>query len=86
MVFFKQKLLANSSINSVALSASVPGQMVSQMSTTTGINLVEIIEDHNYNFYLTLIDSDFIPLMGMNLISGSNFDETSHPEKKRSYS
>lgn len=79
---FKEELLANTSIHSVALSGAVPGQMASQMSTTTGINLSEIIEDHNYNFYLTTIDANFIPVMGMTLVEGSNFDETSHPDKK----
>ena len=79
---FKQELLANASINSVALSGAVPGQMVSQMSTTTGINLAEVIEDHNYNFYLSDIDADFIPVMGMTLLEGYNFDKTSHPDKK----
>ncbi|MDD7888058.1 ABC transporter permease [Flavivirga sp. 57AJ16] len=79
---FKQELLANASVKSVALSGSVPGQMASQMSTTTGINLSEIIEDHNYNFYLTTIDANYIPVMGMTLIEGNNFDETSHPDKR----
>ncbi len=79
---FKQELLANASIHSVALSGAVPGQMASQMGTTTGVNLSEIIEDHNYNFYMTQIDANFIPVMGMTLIGGNNFDETSHPDKK----
>jgi len=79
---FKQELLANASINSVTLSGSVPGQMASQMSTTTGINLSEVIEDHNYNFYLTVIDANYIPVMGMKLVEGNNFDKTSHPDKK----
>ena len=82
---FKQKLLANASINSVALSGAVPGQMASQMGTTTGINLSEVIEDHNYNYYITIVDADFIPTMGMELVAGNNFDETSHPDKKGSY-
>ncbi|MCL6295442.1 ABC transporter permease [Jejuia spongiicola] len=79
---FKQELLANSSVSLVSLSGAVPGQMASQMGTTTGINLSEVIEDHNYNFYLTQIDANFITVMGMELLEGNNFDETSHPDKK----
>ncbi len=79
---FKQELLANSSVSSVSLSGAVPGQMASQMGTTTGINLSEVIEDHNYNFYLTQIDANFITVMGMKLLEGNDFDETSHPDKK----
>ena len=78
---FKQSLLANANIKTVSLSAAVPGEMASEMSTTTGINLSDIILDHNNNFYITEIDEDFIPLMEMKLIAGKNFDALSKMDK-----
>lgn len=79
---FKQRLLASPNIESVSLSMTVPGEMASEMSTTTGINLSEKIIDHHYNFYITDIDAGFIPLMGMELLAGNNFNEKSHIDKK----
>lgn len=79
---FKQKLLAYPTIEAVSVSSVVPGELVGEMSTTTGINLSEKILDHNYNFYLTEIDDDFIPFMEMELLAGSNFNESSHMDKK----
>ena len=79
---FKENLLANSNIKSVSISMTVPGEMADEMSTTTGINLSEKITDHHYNFYITDIDADFIPLMGMDLLAGNNFNEKSHKDKK----
>ena len=77
---FKQYLLAKSNIKNVALSSAVPGEPSSQFSTTTGINLVEVIENHDYNFYLNSIDADYIPAMGMQLLAGQNFLPTSKSE------
>ncbi|MEO6231928.1 MAG: ABC transporter permease [Ferruginibacter sp.] len=79
---FKQALLAKANIKSVSVSGCVPGQMAGQMSTTTGINLSEKISENNYNFYLTDIDADYIPVMGMKLKAGNNFDKTSSIDKK----
>ncbi|AUP81558.1 ABC transporter permease [Flavivirga eckloniae] len=79
---FKQKLLANSSIMNVTLSGAVPGELASQMSTTDGINLSESSEKHNHNFYINTIDENFISVMGMQLLAGTNFDEASTPEKR----
>jgi len=79
---FKQRLLEKSNIKSVSLSMVVPGELGNEMSTTTGINLSEKIVDHHYNFYITDIDDDFIPLMGMELLAGNNFNETSHIDKR----
>ncbi|NMH88910.1 ABC transporter permease [Flavivirga algicola] len=79
---FKQKLLANSNIKNVSLSEAVPGELANEMSTTTGINLSESSEKHNHNFYITTIDKNFIPLMNMQLLAGTNFDKTSTPNKQ----
>ncbi len=76
---FKQSLLNNSDIQAVALSGAVPGQLASQMSTTTGISFSK---ENNYNFYLTSIDNDFIPLMGMELIAGENFKASTKTEQR----
>ncbi|MFT5885512.1 MAG: putative ABC transport system permease protein [Arcticibacterium sp.] len=57
---FKEQLLAQANIESVALSSVVPGQPLGQFSTTTGINLAEVIEEHDYNYYLNFIDADYI--------------------------
>ncbi len=70
---FKDQLLSNSLFQSVAMSTCVPGLPSSQMSTTTGINLVEMIEDHNYNYYIYAIDEDFLATMHMDLKAGRNF-------------
>jgi len=70
---FKNQLLANSQFQSVSMSTSVPGLPSSEMSTTTGINLVAAIENHNYNFYIYSIDADFLSTMQMELAAGSNF-------------
>jgi putative ABC transport system permease protein len=70
---FKDKLLAQSNVQSVSVSGSVPGQKASHMSTTTGIKLREGTSDNNYNFYITYMDSEFIPQMGMELVAGENF-------------
>ncbi|UGU17639.1 ABC transporter permease [Sinomicrobium kalidii] len=78
---FKQELLTQSYINNVSVSGTVPGQIGSEMATTTGINLSETTEEHYYNFYITKIDKEFIPLMEMQLLAGSNFDKNSVTEK-----
>jgi len=70
---FKDQLLSNTQFQAVSMSTCVPGLPSSQMSTTTGINLVEAIENHNYNFYIYAIDEDFLSTMQMELKSGSNF-------------
>jgi len=70
---FKNQLLSNTQFQSVSMSTCVPGLPASEMSTTTGINLVEVIEDHNYNFYIYDVDEDFLSTMQMELKAGVNF-------------
>lgn len=70
---FKDQLLSNTQFQSVSMSTCVPGLPSNQMSTTTGINLVNALERHNYNFYIYGIDEDFLSTMQMELISGENF-------------
>lgn len=78
---FKEQLLNRAKVEAVALSETVPGEPTSQFSTSTGINLAEKIEEHDYNFYINAIDADYIPLMGMELVAGDNFRPTTKSEK-----
>ncbi len=68
---FKKALLNYPDIKSVGLSSAVPGMPAHQMSTTTGINPVIALNEHNY--YISSIDSDFIPTMEMEIATGNNF-------------
>ncbi|WP_341227742.1 ABC transporter permease [uncultured Arcticibacterium sp.] len=77
---FKNQLTAMANVESVSTSEAVPGLSTSQFSTTTGINLSEVIEEHNYNFYINSIDSEYIPVMGMELLAGTNYSSNSRSE------
>lgn len=70
---FKNDLLSQSTFESVALSNSVPGLPTSQLSTSTGINLVEALEIRNFNFYINWIDEDYVKTMEMEFLAGENF-------------
>lgn len=74
---FKKDLLGRAKVSGVALSGAVPGEPNSQFSTSSGINLSEAIEKHDYNFYINSIDADYLPLMGMEILAGENFRSTS---------
>ncbi|SOE22050.1 putative ABC transport system permease protein [Spirosomataceae bacterium TFI 002] len=71
---FKQNLLANSKVSSVAVSSAVPGQPEYELGTTTGINLAKVDKETNYNFYLNVVDSAYFDLMEISVIAGSNFN------------
>ena len=70
---FKNQMMTKPWVKAVSVSSSVPGMSSHQMSTTTGINLVDAKEKHSYNFYIFDIDADFIPAMEMTLLAGENF-------------
>ncbi|GAB3758327.1 FtsX-like permease family protein [Spirosoma pomorum] len=76
---FRQTLLDQARVQSVAFSSTVPGLSLTQLSTTTGINLADTQKKTAYNFYLTEIDTSFIGLMGIQLLAGQNFDATTLP-------
>ncbi len=70
----KDKVLAHSQFESVALSHSVPGQPTSEMaSTNVGVSLVGETIDQSFNFYINFIDADYLSTMKMDLIAGENF-------------
>ncbi len=75
---FRNELLNSSSFKSVSLSTTVPGQSTSMMGSTTGINLVNAVEEHNFNFFIYHTDSRFIPTMQFELLAGENFREDSN--------
>ena len=70
----KDKILAYSQFESVALSHSVPGQPTSEMaSTNVGVNVVGAPIAQSYNFYINFIDSDYLSTMRLDMIAGKNF-------------
>ncbi len=78
---FKQNLLANSNVKAVALSHTVPGQPSGALTTTADIHITGTTPDAYHNFYLTFVDKDYVPLLGVEMVTGSNFDESTTPQK-----
>lgn len=70
---FTDQLLNTSAFTSVSLSTCVPGLPTSTMGSTTGINLVNALQEHNFNFYIYHADHHFIPGMGFEILAGQNF-------------
>lgn len=79
---FKSQILNNPQFESITISNTVPGLPAHQMSTTTGINLVDAIEPNSYNYYLYFMDAEFVPTMQVEIIAGSNFLLDSENENK----
>lgn len=79
---FKQNLLSHSNVKTVALSHTVPGQPSGALSTTADIRITGTTPDAYHNFYLTFIDKDYVPLLGVEIIAGTNFDEGTTPQKR----
>lgn len=79
---FKQNLLANSNVKTVALSHTVPGQPSGALSTTADIHITGTTPDAYHNFYLTFVDKDYVPLLGVEMIAGTNFEESTTPQKR----
>ncbi|GAB3711467.1 ABC transporter permease [Spirosoma flavus] len=76
---FRQMLLDQAGVKSVAFSRTVPGLSSSQMGTTTGVNLADAVKKTSYNYYLAGIDTSFIHLMDIRLLAGKNFDTSTRP-------
>ncbi|MDW7694457.1 FtsX-like permease family protein [Flammeovirgaceae bacterium SG7u.111] len=70
---FREEILNYPQFQAMTISSCVPGLPSHEMSTSTGINLVEALEKKNFNFYLYWIDEHFIPTMEMELVAGKNF-------------
>lgn len=80
---FKQNLLASANVKAVSLSHTVPGQPSGALSTTTGIRITGTTPEKHHNFYLTFIDKDYTSLLGIELLAGSNFDDTTTSQKRQ---
>jgi putative ABC transport system permease protein len=73
---FKNKILAHTQFEPVALSHSVPGQPTSEMaSTNVAVTLVGGANGQSYNFYINFIDSDYLTAMKIDLKAGENFTQ-----------
>ena len=71
---FKDKLVAQTEVNSVAFSNCVPGQPTSEMgSTNVGVHVIGGPKTDSFNFYITWVDSDFFPTMKIDLAAGKDF-------------
>ncbi len=70
---FKTYLLQQSSIKSVAVSGSIPGEKVE--FNAGGIRLAGTPEETGKQYRVIGIDYDFVNAFGMKLIAGRNFDE-----------
>ncbi len=72
----KNELVRYPGIQRVARSESLPGLSLHEISTTSNVKQVgkENIGG-SYNYYFLEIDADYIPTLGMKLVSGQNFKE-----------
>lgn len=79
----KNQLLNYPDIQRVAFSESVPGISLHELSTTTGIKWVgnKSKEGNGLNYYIIRSNEDFVPTLGMEMVSGRNFDKTSHEDQ-----
>ena len=70
---FKTYLLQQSSIKSVAVSGSIPGEKVE--FNAGGIRLAGTPEETGQQYRVIGVDYDFVKAFGMKVIAGRNFDE-----------
>ncbi|TYA92363.1 ABC transporter permease [Seonamhaeicola marinus] len=80
---FKQSLLASANVKAVSLSQTVPGQPSGALSTTAGIRITGTKPEKYHNFYLTFIDKDYTSLLGIEVLAGTNFDDTSTAQQRQ---
>ena len=79
---FKQNLLNNPAIKAVSIAHTVPGQDAGALSTTTGIKISGVTQDNHHNFYITFADDNYLPLMEVTFLAGTNFSTTSTQAKR----
>jgi len=76
MTSYKEEILRIPEVNNVAISESLPGLSLHQLSTTSGIRRESTEHDQGgYNYYIIYIDEDYIPTMNMQIIAGRNFQK-----------
>lgn len=71
---FKNELMKDPSIRTVARSEAVPG-LLQELSTTSIQRLGKTESDRGYLYYFFRIDGGYIPAMNMSLIAGRNFED-----------
>lgn len=72
----KTELLKNPSILRVSGSESLPGLSLHELSTNSGIRRMgQDKQEGGYNYYIISIDADYIPTLGLKMISGRNFED-----------
>jgi len=75
---FRGVILNQADFQTMAYSSCVPGLPDDEMGTTTGINMVDALEESSFNFYIYLQDAAFIDAMKMTLLAGENFLPNGH--------
>jgi putative ABC transport system permease protein len=79
----KDQILTHSQFTSVALSHSVPGQPTSEMaSTNVGVTVVGSASQQSYNFYINMVDADYLSTMKIELLAGENFRQDDPSQDK----
>jgi putative ABC transport system permease protein len=72
----KNELLRYPAIQRVARSESLPGLSLHEISTTSNVTRVGKEKNQgSYNYYFLEVDADYIPTLGMKLVSGRNFKD-----------
>ncbi len=70
----KQRLLSYHQVKAVAVSESVPGHGIYELSSTRGLRRVGEPSNQN-NYYFYRVDEDFFPLMNIRFAAGGNFQQ-----------
>ena len=70
----KTKLLQNPEVKAIVRSNSLPGLSLHELSSTSFFRVGQEKKDESHTYYYFGMDADFIPAMGMRLVSGRNFD------------
>jgi putative ABC transport system permease protein len=71
---FKNELMKDRSIKSVATSEAVPGRLL-ELSTTSIQRLGNTGSDRGYLYYFFKVDANYIQAMDMTLVTGRNFED-----------
>jgi putative ABC transport system permease protein len=71
----KTEMLRHSEVKNVALSESLPGLSLHELSTNSGIKrLGQDEQEGTYNYYMISIGADYLPTMDIQIIAGRNFE------------
>ncbi len=73
---FREALMKQSAVKNVTFANTMPGRSSLEISTTTGIKLVEAEKENNYNYYIYINDYNFINTLEIDLVDGESFYKT----------